>query len=117
MENKLSKEWVDRIFFRLHEIFGTSWAIMMDPSRTGIYRDTWRTALKGLTADEIREALAFYKGSNKTLPPTSIEFYLKAKKKEEGFANFAKQCERTPEVMQKAKDALADAKRALGIPL
>jgi hypothetical protein len=76
---KLPMDWVKRIFTRLEEIYGDKWQAVYCLDKSEIYLTQWSTALAGLTADEIKNALAMCQESEGYDLPTPIEFYHYAK--------------------------------------
>lgn len=77
MDNyKLPIEWVDRIFKRLAEAYGSRFACKFtNPSYVDMEKTRWRSGLFGVTADEIKHVLNLCHQGIISEPPTVIEFY------------------------------------------
>lgn len=77
---KLSLEYVNRIFQRLEEIYKEAWT---ETHKNQILKDShivmWQSALAGVTVDEIKKALELCEKSDRTFPPHAIEFWQYAK--------------------------------------
>lgn len=76
----LRRDWVERIFDRLADIYGDIWISRNEnPERRNLNIIQWSTGLSGLTESEIRDALAILRNSPSYHPPTAVEFYHYAK--------------------------------------
>lgn len=74
---KLPVAWVERIFERLQCVYKENWIV--DERRKHLLLTQWCTGLSGLTGPEIQKAIAMCECSDRTMPPTVIEFYHYAK--------------------------------------
>lgn len=77
MDNyKLPVEWVDRIFKRLAEAYGSKFASkFLNPSYVDMEKTRWQSGLYGVTADEIRHVLSLCQQGIIADPPNVIEFF------------------------------------------
>jgi hypothetical protein len=75
----IPKEWIERLFERLEEIYGAKWTRNVG-SRKELLLTLWSHALAGLTGDEIKTAIQMCKDYPYSPIPTPIEFYHYAKK-------------------------------------
>lgn len=77
----LQKEWVERIFQRLKEIYGQRWIEYCgDVYRTNLLIILWSNALTGSSPEEIKYAINMCKNNSSSPIPTPIEFYYYGKK-------------------------------------
>lgn len=73
---KLPEEWIDRIFKRLAEIYGTKfYERFSNPSYVDIEKFRWRSGLYGVTPEEIKHALDLCRNGIIHEPPNVIEFF------------------------------------------
>lgn len=77
---KLSLDWVKRIFERLSVIYNDRWISSYgNPKTQDIYLSQWASGLSGLNADEIKKALAMCQAFSYANVPSVVEFYHYAK--------------------------------------
>jgi hypothetical protein len=69
----LPTAWVDRLFERLHALYGRRWLAMWTDIPMPQVKAAWADALTGCSADEIRQALN-HLSQNERFPPTAPEF-------------------------------------------
>lgn len=70
-------EWIDKLFTCMGEFYEKRWS-----AKEGYAKTVWKSALQGLTYDEIRGALVLFKQAAKnpiSMPPHQLEFYHVAK--------------------------------------
>lgn len=76
---KLPAEWVERIFLRLSEIYGSKFENQFTkPEYVELEKYRWRGGLAGLNAAEIKNALNICL-NHLNQPPNVVEFYKYAK--------------------------------------
>lgn len=77
MDNfKLPLEWIDRIFMRLVEAYGSKFASKFSKSYyVDLEKTRWQSGLVGVTADEIKHVLNLCQQRIIPDPPNVIEFY------------------------------------------
>ena len=79
---KLPISWIDRIFVRLNEIYGSQCNLkLLDDVTLGVERVRWQTGLFGATADEIKYALELCRQNVLRGTPNVIDFYAYCKRK------------------------------------
>lgn len=66
-------EWVERLFQRLHAMYGTKWVALWDGQDIRNVMAAWAYDLAGVSADQIKRALEHLKSHN-PFPPTLPEF-------------------------------------------
>jgi hypothetical protein len=81
-ERKLPKSWVDKIFFRLKEIYGSAWIDGVGDAYS-INHHQWSTALASLSPDQIKNALEYCRQNKDCGAPTHIQFHFYANKPRE----------------------------------
>jgi hypothetical protein len=73
---KLPLEWIDRIFKRLVEAYGSRFASKFtNASYVDLEKTRWQSGLVGVTADEIKNVLNLCNQGMINEPPNVIEFY------------------------------------------
>lgn len=73
---KLPEEWIDRIFKRLIEAYGSKFAArFLNASYVDMEKTRWQSGLYGVTAEEIKQVLNLCQKGTIAEPPTVIEFY------------------------------------------
>lgn len=78
--SSIPAEWIDRIFIRLSEIFGTKFASRFtNSSYIDIEKTRWQNGLCGLTADQIKNVIDLCKNGLVNEPPSVVEFFHYAK--------------------------------------
>lgn len=74
--NTIPDSWIDRLFERLELIYKDRWIkIYSKPSDQPMFKTWWKTALSGLSANEIKTALTLCECFSYGSPPTPIEFF------------------------------------------
>ena len=77
---KLPPEWIDRIFERLQCIYKEKWTSMFgSPEKERLAKIMWSSGLTGLSAEEIKKALAACECFPHYHPPVWTDFYHYAK--------------------------------------
>ncbi len=112
-------DWVDKIYLCMHQFYGDKWVDNFGKSKESFYKTIWQSALTGLTYDQIRKALVYYKWESSqcgfSIPPTPMEFFRLAKQSNHTFITPSPKVEEgkaaNPEV---AKAALAEIRQRLG---
>lgn len=66
--------WVDRLFVRLHAMYGRAWLDMWADAPIPTVKALWAESLGRCTAEQIRLALDSIEKSGKAFPPTLPEF-------------------------------------------
>lgn len=66
--------WVDRLFVRLHAMYGRAWLDMWADAPIPTVKTLWAESLGRCTAEQIRLALDAIEKSGKAFPPTLPEF-------------------------------------------
>lgn len=78
----IPKEWIDRLFLRLSEIYGQRWLdYLEDEYHSARIFTLWSNALVGLTPSEMKYAIEACRDNPLASIPTPIEFYYIGKKK------------------------------------
>lgn len=65
--------WIDRLFARFHALYGKHWLDMWHDISVDAVKESWRIALAGCSAEQLRYALAHCMATSK-FPPTAPEF-------------------------------------------
>lgn len=65
---------VDRLFQKLHTMYGKHWADLWAGVPIDAVKDEWARSLTGISPDAMRMALDSMMSSGKTFPPTLPEF-------------------------------------------
>ena len=78
-DGKLTKEWVDRIFLRLSDIYGKDWSSKISPLIEDAIKQQWATGLGNLSSTEITIALNACRNLRHERIPTVVTFYHRAK--------------------------------------
>lgn len=79
---KVTVEWVDKVFDYMAQFFGDEWNnLFSDTRRLDMAKQVWQNGLAGLYKDEVKKGLAICRvmARNKTLPPNIMDFYLYSK--------------------------------------
>lgn len=83
MTKDIPMEWVDKLFICMEQFYGARWTKGLDKAYTiAFYKTTWKSALYGLTYDEIKNTLKYLKRAAQhpaALPPHPLEFWKYAK--------------------------------------
>ncbi len=66
--------WVDRLFVRLHAMYGKAWLDMWADAPIPTVKALWAESLGRCTAEQIRLALLEIEKGGKAFPPTLPEF-------------------------------------------
>lgn len=82
---EIPQEWIDKLFNCMESFYGEKWTIgLNEPYKIARYKTIWRSGLRGLTYDEIKQELVRQKHIASeipmALPPHVLEFYRYAKK-------------------------------------
>lgn len=73
---KVPVEWIDRIFYRLNEIYGDKFINKMGNERVyELERVRWQSALVGCTPDEIKRTIELCRTGYIANPPHALEFF------------------------------------------
>lgn len=77
-------EWINRLFYCMTEFYGDKWISKFTKDfPIDLLKIIWQSAMTGLTEEEIRNSLRWYKKEaligNKG-PPNQIEFFMRAKR-------------------------------------
>lgn len=103
---EIPMEWVDNLFICMSQFYGDRWSKYLKGIPEDIHKAQWKSSLVGLSYDDIRSALVFLKQAakfNGALPPTHLEFFRYAKKKQTPFIRYeTKKTNCSPEVAQRA---------------
>ena len=70
----VSPELVDRLFQKLHTMYGKHWAELWAGMPLDAVKTEWARALTGVSPDTMRLALDSMMAAGKTFPPTLPEF-------------------------------------------
>lgn len=65
--------WVDRLFLRLHAMYGKAWLDMWADAPIAVVKGQWSESLARFNAETIRLALAEIERDGKPFPPTLPE--------------------------------------------
>jgi hypothetical protein len=108
---KLPVEWIDRIFIRLAEAYGSKFASQfMKPSYVDLEKLRWQSGLYGTTPEEIKSVLDMCKSGYIPNPPNVIEFfhYCKGHKQPIVKKEVASTSKAKPEVAEKYMKLIMD---------
>lgn len=72
--NKLPKEWVNKLFYRLKNIYGMYYSHWFS-THEEVMKESWSSGLYGLNAEEIKKGLDHCHINSNARPPTCVEFY------------------------------------------
>jgi hypothetical protein len=73
---RLPIEWIDRIFQRLHAVWGDHYLrLFANPQDLEFERTRWQGGLHGVTAEEIKNVLSLCQTGKIKSPPNVIEFF------------------------------------------
>lgn len=77
MDKSIPREWIERIFHRMTEIYGIYFSDRLNGSDAirELEITRWRNGLHGATADEIKRVIELCRIGVFRRPPNVIEFY------------------------------------------
>lgn len=108
--------WIDKLFTCMEQFYGERWTKQFQKKThaESFTKTQWKSALTGLSYEEIKQALVFYKWEAKNKPhlhaPHQLEFFHTAKRKNYTYEVPLVENRGSPEV---AKAALLDIKNKI----
>jgi hypothetical protein len=67
--------WIDRLFLRLHAMYGKAWLDLWAGLPAATVKAQWSASLSRCSSEQIRLALNALESSGKPFPPNLPEFY------------------------------------------